>query len=180
MSLRFVQPDTMLGQFVSQSQTRYIVYSIIALILTVFAVVFSNLISFGSVSPELLLILCVWIALTEGQFNAILFAFVIGIVFDIVSTDVIGSNALAKTIATFIAGYFFNEKIIKKNIATLRFVGIVGVATFIHNIVYYTLYIQPTDITFVQFFLRYGIAGVAYTMVVSLLPMLYNSRNMER
>ena len=88
---------------------RGIAYVVIAMVLSVIHVVFLRFVSVVSVTPDLLLILTVWIALVEGQFVGMIAGFASGLLFDAVSADVLGSNALAKTIAGFVAGYFYRE-----------------------------------------------------------------------
>ena len=58
-----------------------------------------DFISIGGIKPDLLLILCVWITLSEGQYEGLITAFVLGLLNDIVSFDVIGTNALSKVVA---------------------------------------------------------------------------------
>lgn len=65
---------------------RYIIYSIVALVLSLVQIQFIDLISIEGIKPDLLLILCVWIALAEGQFLGLFWAFGIGLLFDLVST----------------------------------------------------------------------------------------------
>lgn len=156
------------------------VYAIVALFLTVINVVFVQLISVGGVSPNLLLILCGWFALVEGQFEGMLFGFVVGLVFDIASTDVIGSNALAMTFASFTAGYFHRDGKGKTLIGKPAFIAIIMLISVIYFLIYYTLYIQPSDITFVDFAVKNITASALYTAVFSVFPMLFYSRNMER
>ncbi len=161
-------------------QMRFLVYSLAALLLTVVSLVFLNFLAIGGVSPDVLLILCVWVALSEGQFAGMLFAFAVGMIFDIASNDVLGTNALAKIMAAFVAGYFFNEKKVNETIGGVKFLVVVTISGLTHNLIYYFLYIRPSEISFTGFFLKYGIAFTLYTTVLSIVPMLWKSRNMER
>ena len=54
---------------------RYIVYGVLAIILALFNFAFVDIISIEGLSPDFLIILCVWIALYEGQFIGIIAAF---------------------------------------------------------------------------------------------------------
>ena len=151
---------------------RYIIYSIVALILSLVQIQFIDLIAIEGIKPDLLLILCVWIALAEGQFLGLFWAFGIGLLFDMVSADVPGTNALAKVVAAFVAGYFFKPTNLKNNLSTFRFVLISLLSAFVHNIIYFLIYIKPGELDFVTFFLRYGIAATFYTDVISTLAIL--------
>jgi len=162
-------------------QMRFLFYSIAALLITVISVVFLQYLAIGNVTPDLLLILCVWVGLSEGQFSGMLFAFCVGMIFDIASTnDVLGSNALAKVIAAFVAGYFYNEEKVKEILGGVRFLFIVAFSALMHNLVYHFLYIRPTEISFTEFFIKYGLAVTLYTTVLAIIPMLWQSKNMER
>ena len=159
---------------------RYVIYAIIALILSVLHVVFLSLISVGSITPDLLLVLCVWIAITEGQFIGLFAGFGCGLLFDVVSADVLGTNALAKTLAAFVAGYFFKEKLADKTIGSYRFIVAVFFCSMVHNLSYFFFYVRPTDITFGGFFLKYGIASTFYTCVAAVFPMLIKAQKLSR
>ncbi len=146
---------------------RYVIYIIAALLLTVIDLLFIDLIQIESITPDLLLILCIWIALAEGQFFAVFAAFGIGVFYDLVSADVIGTNALAKVVAAFVAGYFHKEGSIKHSLKSIRFILVVLLSTIVHNIIYFFFYIKAGDIGFFSFFLRYGLAASFYTTIIS-------------
>ena len=161
----------------NQPAMRYLTYAVTGLLLSVVHAVFSKFIAVESVTPDLLLILIVWIALTEGQFVGLIAGFVGGLIYDAVSKDVLGSNALAKTIAGFVAGYFYREGMGLDTIGSFRFLFIVTLSAFIHNLIYFFFYIQPMEVSFWSFFLIYGVAMTLYTTVAAVFPMLaVNSR----
>ncbi|HPU23364.1 MAG TPA: rod shape-determining protein MreD [Candidatus Kapabacteria bacterium] len=158
--------------YLIQIQIRYIVYAILALLLMLVELLFIDIIAIESVTPDLLLILCVWITLAEGQFVGLFFAFGIGLIFDVISGDVIGTNALAKLVASYVAGFFHKERNIKSNLNTLRFTLVVLVSAFIHNIIYFFFYLKPAETSFWQFFLQYGVSATLYTMLFSAIAIL--------
>lgn len=130
-----------------------------------------------SVTPDLLVILTVFIALREGQFTGEIAGFILGLSFDLISSDIIGTNALSKMLAGFVAGYFYNEQLgLQESIGSFRFLGVVALSALAHNVVYYFFYVQPTDLSFASFFLRNGIAASLYTTVISVLVMLVAAR----
>ncbi|GDX64174.1 MAG: rod shape-determining protein MreD [Ignavibacteria bacterium] len=158
---------------------RYVIYGITALMLALAHVIILNLISVSGITPDLLTILVVWIALREGQFTGIIAGFLCGLLFDLVSYDVIGTNALAKTFAGFIAGFFYKEKNNEYTLGSLYFILAILASSFVHNLIYFFFYIRPTEMTFWNFFFRYGIASTLYTTVAALFPMLVKSRNVQ-
>lgn len=158
---------------------RYIVYAVAALLLAVASVVLVPFLAIDGIVPDIVLIWAVWVALVEGQMIGMLAGFGAGLVLDIVSADVLGSNALAKLIAVFIAGYFYLETREQEVTGSIRFPLIIMLCGLIHNLIYFFFYLRPTEITFTTFFLRYGVFTTLYTAVISLLPMLITSRVRE-
>jgi rod shape-determining protein MreD len=171
--------DLRSSEYVTNPVIRYIGYGVIAMILSVIHVVFLRFLEVSSVTPDLLLIFTVWIALVEGQFTGIIAGFLCGLLFDVVSTDVIGTNALAKTMAGFIAGYFHRPGFNKQTIGSARFLMIVTVAGFVHNLIYNFFFLRPMQVSFLMFFVQYGVASTLYSTVAAIFPMLYVARKKE-
>lgn len=146
---------------------RTIAYSIIALFMFVAHLVFLDFISIAGITPNLLIILCVFIALFEGQFFAIFAGFFIGLLFDFFSGDIVGINAFTKMTTAFLAGFFYRENKIEQSIKSYNFLILVFFTSFVHNIIYFIFYIKGTDISFINFFLKYGLASSFYTTVIS-------------
>jgi rod shape-determining protein MreD len=167
------------AQFARNPALRMVAYAIVTLLISVVHVVFLRFVSVVSVTPDLLLIVTVWIALAEGQFVGMFAGFLCGLLFDAYSNDVLGTNALGKTIAGFIAGYFYREGSTREIIGSIRFLVIVTVAGAVHNVIYQFLYVRPMQISFWEFFLKYGIATTLYTTVAAVFPMLVMSRKRE-
>ena len=156
--------------------TRLLWYAISGLILLLVQL---NLgyITVREVAPDLLVILTVVIALREGQFAGALAGFTLGLFFDIISSNIVGTNALTKLLVGFIAGFFHNEQLPPQEaIGSFRFLGVVAIASLVHNLIFDFFYVQPTDFSFAKFFLRSGVAATLYTTVVSVLVMLAAAR----
>lgn len=149
-------------------KSKYFIYFLIAIILTYTQVALLNFVAIVEITPDLLLIYLVYLALKEGHLFGIVAGFIIGLLYDIISVDVIGTNALAKTIAGFIAGFFYKENMADKIIGNLKFLYIVFLSSFFHNIVYFFFYLRLSEIPFFTFFLKYGLALTLYTTVVSI------------
>lgn len=167
------------SQFTTNPALRFVAYGVIAMVLSVVHVVFLRFVSVSSVTPDLLLILTVWIALSEGQFVGLFAGFLSGLLFDAVSADVLGTNALAKTFAGFAAGYFFKEGFAMQTIGSYRFLLIVSFCAFVHNLIYFFFYVRPMQISFGEHFLIYGIATTLYTTVAAVFPMLVVNRKKD-
>ena len=164
------------SQITRKDIIRYINYAIVAFLLIVIQLTVLDFISLANITPDLLIILCVWIALKEGQFRALFAGFLIGFVFDLVSIDVIGTNALTKTVVAFFAGLFFVENEDYKIIGSYKFILIVLGASLIHNLIYLFFYLKLSEASYMVFFIKYGLASALYTTVMALFPMLFRIR----
>ncbi len=155
-------------------------YIIAALIAIVIGTIASNLLSVGGITPDILLLVVVAMGLHKGQFSAIIFGFTSGLLFDVVSTDVLGSNALVKLLVGYIAGFFWKEDAtVRSSIGSPRYVAVTLLCALLHNGVYYLLYTRPANIPFGEFYLKNGIAAALYTTAIALLPFFYASRQQE-
>lgn len=152
---------------------RILRYAIAAILLSFIHVVLLDLVSVGGITPDLLLILVVWITLAEGRFIGLFAGFAIGLLFDIISFDVIGLNALVKTIVAFIAGWFYREGKFEQTVGRFRFLFIIFLSSMIHNLIYFFFYIKISNISYFSLFLKYGLAISFYTTVFAILVMFY-------
>lgn len=155
----------------------HLVYYAAAALILVLAQLNLGYIAVESVTPDLLVILTVFIALREGQLAGIVAGFLTGIFFDVVSSDITGTNALAKMMAGFAAGFFYDESAeLAESVGSFRFLGVVALSAFVHNLIYYFFYVLPTDLSFVGFFVETGIAATLYTTVIAVVVMLAAAR----
>lgn len=157
----------------SSPAIRYIFYGIASLLLAVLHMSFLHWIAVSGIAPDLLLLLSIWIGVAEGRTAGMIGGFMSGVLLDLISDDVMGTNALAKTIAGFVAGYFYSESSSKKTLASFKLLGVIALSSFIHNCIYFFFYVKPTEIQYVEFFLKYGLASTLYTTVAGIFPMLF-------
>ena len=135
-----------------------------------------RLLSLEGITPDILTIWIVYIALKEGQLSATTWGFCIGLFFDFATGNFIGLSALTKTICGFTAGYFYNENKTILTLSSYRFLIVVLVVSLIHNTTYFIIYTRGTDIGIVQALLQFGLATTFYTTTWSLLPMFAFAR----
>ncbi|MBA4312170.1 MAG: rod shape-determining protein MreD [Chlorobiaceae bacterium] len=136
----------------------------------------SQLISLRDISPDLLLIWLVYIAIKEGQMTGTIWGFVIGLMFDLSSGSFTGLSAMSKTIAGFTAGYFFDENRAPLTLGSYRYVLIVLFVSLIHNTVYFIILTRGSDIGLLKATFQIGLATNFYTSAVALLPMFVFGR----
>jgi len=121
----------------------------------------------------LLMLYLVFIGLRRGQIEATITGFIIGLLQDITTTSFFGLAALSKTVAGFIAGYFFNENTTEQTLSSYRYVLIVGLCSSIHNLIYYTLFLQGGEGSILFTIVEFTLGMTLYTCVISLLPMFF-------
>jgi rod shape-determining protein MreD len=155
------------------SRYRYISYAIAMIVLSAFHLIAVNFLSISGVTPDLLLILCVWITISEGPMAGMLAGFLIGVYFDVITMGIIGTGAFAKTISAFISGFFYKEEKHDKIIKSPMFLLIVFIASSAHNFIFYLFYLAPSQMEFITFFLKFGIANSFYTSIFAIFAILF-------
>jgi rod shape-determining protein MreD len=128
--------------------------------------------------PDTVLLWIVYLAVRRGQIAATAAGFSLGLAFDLLSgpDSMLGLAALSKTVAGFVAGYFFNENKIAQTLGGYQFILIVVIASLVHNLLYFVIFLQGSGVTWSGSLLQYGIPTTAYTAALGLLPMFVFAR----
>jgi rod shape-determining protein MreD len=159
---------------------KHLKYLFISFVLVVIQTQVMRLLSLSGITPDILTIWIVYIALKEGQITATVWGFAVGLLFDLSTGNFVGLSAFTKTIAGFIAGYFFDENKAPLTLGSYRFVLIVLVVSLFHNSFYFIAYTQGSEISFLRSIFQVGLATTFYTAAVTLLPMFAFSRKYLR
>ena len=149
----------------------YIRSALIALALLLLQTTFIPFLSVDGFLPDLLLIWVVYIAVTRGQTEATVTGFVVGLLQDVITMQFFGLTALTKTVAGFVAGYFFNENSTEQTLGSYRFLMIILLSSFVHNILYYGIFLQGIQDAVFTTTLEFSIATSVYTGLLGVLPM---------
>lgn len=158
--------------------TQYARYAVALILLLVVHTTVIPFISLAGVTPDVLLIFTVVIALREGQIPGTIAGFIIGLMSDIAIGDFLGLGALTKTLAGFTAGYFHNEMNPLQVLGTYIFILVVAVAGFVHNIIYFAFLLQGFPVTALEIVIKFMIGSTMYTVIVSLVWFFYyNARS---
>jgi rod shape-determining protein MreD len=160
---------------IQNTYLKLIYYALATLLICVLQLSFSYLISIYGVTPDLLILLVIWVTLFEGKLYGLIFAFSVGILFDFLSMNVVGVNALTKTMVAYLAGFFYQEKEFWNIIRSNKFFLICFLATLLHNIVYYFIMVELTDSIFAIYF-KFVIGSTIYTMLFTLLSFFFRIR----
>ncbi len=97
------------------------------------------------IKPDLLLLVLFFLAYKTDVMPAVFAGFFIGLAQDFYSPEILGQNALAKTIAGFCAG-FFNEKVMR--IDPVVQLALIFLMFIVHDIVYFTVQIAGAGTPF--------------------------------
>ncbi|SRR5712692_2729316 len=155
---------------------RNFIYAIISLFLVIFQTKTASLFSLEGITPDVLVIWIVYLALTEGQLRGTVWGFGIGLCMDLLSGNFLGLSALTKTLCGFLAGYFYNENKTPMTLGSYRFLLIVVFAAFLHNLVYFLIFTQGTEISFWRVVSQLGVTTTLYTATIGLIPMFAFSK----
>ena len=148
----------------------------IALLLILLQTLFLPFVSLGGFLPDLFLPWLVYVALRRGQLEATVVGFAAGLLQDATATQFFALATLSKTLAAFLAGYFFNENTTEQTLGSYRYLLIIVGASLVHNAVYYSIALLSTEAEGVVAMLRLNLGTTLYTTLLSLLPMFAFSK----
>jgi rod shape-determining protein MreD len=154
----------------------YIRSALVVIGLILLQTTFLPFITLGGYLPDIFIIYLVYIALRRGQIEATVSGFIIGLLQDIITTHFFGLAALSKTIAGFVAGYFFNENTAEQTLGSYRFVLLVALCSVVHNFIYFIFFFQGSGNPVLLSAMESIIGITLYTCVVSVLSMFFFSR----
>jgi rod shape-determining protein MreD len=141
------------------------------LVLLLLQTTFIPFISIAEFLPDLLLVWVVYIAITRGQLEATVTGFAVGLLQDALATQFFGLMALTKTLAAFVAGYFFNENLTEQTLSSYRFLLIIALSSLVHNGLFYAVFLQGIQDAVVSTTIEFSLATSLYTAVVGVFPM---------
>jgi rod shape-determining protein MreD len=157
---------------------RYVQYGLATIAFILFQTTIIPFAAITNIVPDVLLIWTVYIAIRLGQIPATVAGFIIGLTIDLVSGHFIGLSALSKTVAGFFAGYFFNENKIDYTLGSYQFLIVVGLSSVIHNVIYFVIFVQGSEIGFWSAIFRFGLFSTIYTLALAVLPVFVYSRKL--
>jgi len=158
------------------NQNKYIKYGIITILLTIFNFSFISFITIFNVMPDIFLIFVAWIAIKEGRLFGIFAGFIIGLYLDFVSGDVMGINALSKTVVGFIAANFHKKDTTKQIVTEWQFIIVVFLCALAHNFIYFLFFVNIGNQGYILFYLRFGLSSAFYTAFISVFVYLFQLR----
>ncbi len=137
---------------------------------------FIPFISLSGYLPDLFILYLVYIALRRGQIEATISGFIIGLLQDIITIRFFGLAAFSKTVAGFVAGYFYNENTIEQTLGSYRYLLLIGMCSIVNNFLYFIIFFQGSENAFFISALESTLGMTLYTCVIGILPMFFFSR----
>lgn len=145
----------------------------ISLLLILLHTTLVNVVTVGTAVPDVLLIWVVYLAIQFGQLAGTILGFSIGLFIDLLSGNdgMVGLAALSKSLAGFLAGYFYQENKTEQTLSSARFVVAVGLAALLHNAIYFVIFLYGSDVGWWRAIAWHGIPSTLYTTALSIVPM---------
>jgi len=132
----------------------------------------------GGLTPDLTLVWIVYVAVRRGQIPATVVGFFAGVALDLLSGNdgMLGLAALAKTAGGFLAGYFYSENKVLQTLSSYRFILMLLLIATVHNLIYFTIFLQGSEVSWWGAVVFYGIPSALYTSAAGLIPMFIYAR----
>jgi rod shape-determining protein MreD len=132
----------------------------------------------GTVVPDIVLIWIVYLGITRGHAPAATAGFFLGLMLDLLSgpDGMLGLSSLSKSVAGFVSGYAFNENKTHQTLGGTSFVFIILAVSLVHNLLYFLIFLQGSDLPWNRAVLAYGIPTSLYTAAAGLVPMFVFAR----
>ena len=155
----------------------YFKYFGIAILLFIIQVTFIPYISVEMITPDIPILLVIYISLQRGQFFGMILGFLYGLLIDLFSSSFVGLYALTYTIAGFISGYFYEEDRAKETLQSYFFIFIMFLSVFFSNLIYFLVFIQGMyEFSFNLLIVKYCLGSTAYTLIFGVFFMFILSR----
>jgi rod shape-determining protein MreD len=149
----------------------YLRSALVALALLLLQTTFIPFLSIGGFLPDVFLIWVVYVAIRRGQMEATITGFVVGLLQDAVSMQFFGLGALTMTVAGFVAGYFFNDNSTEQTLGSYRFLTILALSSFVHNVLFYGVFLQGIQDSVFTTTIEFSIFTSLYTVLLGVFPM---------
>lgn len=162
--------------------TSYLKYAIFFAVLIVIQVSFIWLISISkyNITPDLVIILVIFMGYTRGHIAGMVSGFVSGLILDILGGSFIGLSALSYSLAGFISGYF-NRQLSEKAERKTSMIAIIFICTLISYSIFFGIYFQGSTISYPEVFLTYVITTTFYTSVFGLIfALIFNRFDLKK
>lgn len=128
--------------------------------------ILTDLIEIRQIRPDFLLIFVIWFAWHEGPAYGTLIGFFAGLIHDAYLVNFFGLSSLGKSISGFIAGLISRQSATQKS---FWFLMNLGISSFIHDFIYFNIYLIGTGTGFFSRLFFYIIPSSFYTFIIGII-----------
>jgi rod shape-determining protein MreD len=121
------------------------------------------------VVPNLILIAVVYFSISNGQIFGTITGASYGLLFDLISGNLVGSHMLSKTVAGFVAGYFSGETRREKYLYTYSFTLVVLLSALADAMIFSFFSVIDFNTNFLMALFNHALLPSIYTSIVSIL-----------
>jgi rod shape-determining protein MreD len=139
-------------------EIRYAVLLIVAFILQFTIIRFIEILHWR---PDLILIILVSYSMRKGPNWGMTMGFFAGLFQDLISAQILGLTALAKTIAGFIAGILSGKLAVRA-----EYFLVLLISGFAHDLVYFFIYTLGENFSLRSLLIFYTIPNLLYTVII--------------
>ncbi len=150
----------------------YLALAVAAIIVQKFL---DNYASVDGVSPQLILLVIVYISLREGQLFGMGSGFAIGLMNDLLATHFIGYTSFVGVMAGFVAGFFFKESDVELAAKNFSFAWISAITLAITQLAALPI-IASGELNYFYVFLKFTLGTSVYTFVAAMIIVFVNGR----
>ncbi|HEX5132151.1 MAG TPA: rod shape-determining protein MreD [Candidatus Krumholzibacteria bacterium] len=143
---------------------RWLLPVLTAVVFLVLQAALSARMAIGTVAPDFIVICVVLFGLQRSPIQGSLFGFLLGLAVDLGNPGSLGLNALTKTVVGFAAGRMGSAT----SPGTAVLFGVFLVAAFVHDVIYYVMYLWPGVGGAMMNILTIALPSAFYTAVVGI------------
>lgn len=158
-------------------RTRIGLYALFSIFLALLQISVVPLIEIFESIPNLLLLFSIWIVLREGKLIGFSSAFVLGIIYDVFTLQVLGVSSFAFLVSSLIASFFYRKDKEILVLAHYGFLFIVFFSAMSANLIQNIFYLRLSQIDFWISFVYKWLGNTLYTTFLSTIPLYISYRN---
>lgn len=150
----------------------YVVLGVAAILVQKFLDDFASI---NLVSPQIVILFVIFLALREGQLFGMGGGFVVGLLHDLLTTHFLGYTSFVGVIAGFIAGFFYKESDAELAGKTFNFVWISSITLFFSELLALPI-IAAGELNYFYVFLKFTLGTTVYTLVFAMIIVFVNGK----
>jgi rod shape-determining protein MreD len=148
--------------------TRFFFGVLIILALILFQTFIAGAVTIGGIKFDLSIVILIYVALSRGPVSGLIFGFLIGLLADIFTPQVLGWGALVKCLIGFSVGSFkdnlYLDSLYSKG-------GMIFFALILNDLLYY-IFTSGLNTSLLETLIRYTLFSALYTSIVGMLIFL--------